>query len=177
MIGEVWNEHPDVIFLAEAFTRPKVMRHLAKVGYSQSYSYFTWRNTKAGLTEYFTELTQTEAVEYMRPNLFANTPDILHEYLQYRRPARVPDPPGAGGDARRDLRHLRPALRAVRRHALAARVPRNTSTPRSTRSATGTSTARGRSGLHHPDQRHPPRELRAPQRPQPPFHRRSTTTR
>ena len=56
---------------------------LAKLGYPQSYSYFTWRNDKHGLTEYFTELTQTDAVEFMRPNLFANTPDILHEYLQY----------------------------------------------------------------------------------------------
>jgi starch synthase (maltosyl-transferring) len=82
VIGAIWSEHPDVIFLAEAFTRPKVMRYLAKLGYSQSYSYFTWRNTKATLTEYFTELTKTEVVEYMRPNLFANTPDILHEYLQ-----------------------------------------------------------------------------------------------
>jgi starch synthase (maltosyl-transferring) len=82
LIAAIWNEHPDVIFLAEAFTRPKVMRTLAKLGYSQSYSYFTWRNTKAALTEYFTELTATEVAEYMRPNLFANTPDILHEYLQ-----------------------------------------------------------------------------------------------
>ena len=83
VIREVWDRHPDTIFLAEAFTRPKVMKHLAKLGYPQSYSYFTWRNDKHGLTEYFTELTQTDAVEYMRPNLFANTPDILHEYLQY----------------------------------------------------------------------------------------------
>jgi starch synthase (maltosyl-transferring) len=82
VIREVWDRHPDTIFLAEAFTRPKVMRRLAKGGYPQSYSYFTWRNTRAELTEYFTELTQTDAVEYMRPNLFANTPDILHEYLQ-----------------------------------------------------------------------------------------------
>jgi starch synthase (maltosyl-transferring) len=82
VIREVWTAHPDVIFLAEAFTRPKVMRRLAKGGYSQSYSYFTWRNTRAALTEYFTELTRTEVAEYMRPNLFANTPDILHEYLQ-----------------------------------------------------------------------------------------------
>jgi len=82
MIGEVWNQHPDTIFLAEAFTRPKVMKYLAKSGFSQSYSYFTWRTNKEGLTEYFTELTQTDVVEYMRPNLFANTPDILHESLQ-----------------------------------------------------------------------------------------------
>src|SRR4029450_2946009 len=58
------------------------MRHLAKAGFSQSYSYFTWRNTKSELTEYFTELTQTDVREYLRPNLFANTPDILHAYLQ-----------------------------------------------------------------------------------------------
>jgi starch synthase (maltosyl-transferring) len=83
VIREVWDRHPEAIFLSEAFTRPKVMRQLAKLGFSQSYSYFTWRNNKYGLTEYFTELTQTDAVEYMRPNLFANTPDILHEFLQY----------------------------------------------------------------------------------------------
>jgi starch synthase (maltosyl-transferring) len=82
MIGDVRRAHPGIVFLSEAFTRPKIMRHLAKVGFSQSYSYFTWRNTKAELTEYFTELTTTGAREYMRPNLFANTPDILHEYLQ-----------------------------------------------------------------------------------------------
>ncbi|HJR57967.1 MAG TPA: alpha-1,4-glucan--maltose-1-phosphate maltosyltransferase [Vicinamibacterales bacterium] len=82
VLGEIKREHPETIFLSEAFTRPKVMKYLAKSGFSQSYTYFTWRNTKAELTEYFTELTQTEVREYMRPNLFANTPDILHEYLQ-----------------------------------------------------------------------------------------------
>ena len=82
VLGELRQQHPEVIFLAEAFTRPKVMRYLAKVGFSQSYSYFTWRNTKAELVEYFTELTRTDVREYMRPNLFANTPDILHAYLQ-----------------------------------------------------------------------------------------------
>jgi starch synthase (maltosyl-transferring) len=81
-LAEIAREHPDAIFLAEAFTRPKVMRYLAKSGFSQSYTYFTWRITKAELTEYFTELTQTDVREYMRPNLFANTPDILHAYLQ-----------------------------------------------------------------------------------------------
>jgi starch synthase (maltosyl-transferring) len=81
-IGELQREHPETIFLSEAFTRPKVMRHLAKAGFSQSYSYFTWRNTASEITEYFTELTQTDVREYLRPNLFANTPDILHEYLQ-----------------------------------------------------------------------------------------------
>ena len=72
----------DVIFLAEAFTRPAVMQRLAKEGFSQSYTYFTWRNTKHELTMYFTELTATDDAEYLRPNLFANTPDILHAYLQ-----------------------------------------------------------------------------------------------
>jgi len=82
-LGEIKREHPETIFLSEAFTRPKVMKYLAKSGFSQSYTYFTWRNTAAELTEYFTELTQTDVREYMRPNLFANTPDILHEYLQH----------------------------------------------------------------------------------------------
>jgi starch synthase (maltosyl-transferring) len=82
MIDRVRRRHPDVIFLAEAFTRPKVMRYLAKAGFTQSYTYFTWRNTKADLTEYFTELTTTDMREYFRPNLFANTPDILSGYLQ-----------------------------------------------------------------------------------------------
>lgn len=76
MIREVQDHHPDVIFLAEAFTRPKVMQKLAKAGFSQSYTYFTWRNNKAELIEYLTELTQTTMREYFRPNFFVNTPDI-----------------------------------------------------------------------------------------------------
>ena len=83
LIAQVRHLHPDVVFLAEAFTRPTVMRFLAKAGFSQSYSYFTWRNAKAEIEEYFTELTQTSVREYMRANLFANTPDILSEYLQH----------------------------------------------------------------------------------------------
>ena len=82
VLGEIKRDYPDTIFLSEAFTRPKVMRYLAKSGFSQSYTYFTWRNTSEELTEYFTELTQTDVREYLRANLFANTPDILHEYLQ-----------------------------------------------------------------------------------------------
>ncbi len=81
-IAEIKSKHPDVILLAEAFTRPHVMQRLAKLGFTQSYTYFTWRNTKQELTEYFTELTQTEARQYFRPNLWPNTPDILPEYLQ-----------------------------------------------------------------------------------------------
>ncbi|KAF0114957.1 MAG: alpha-amylase [Rhodospirillaceae bacterium] len=82
MIREVRRQHPQVIFLAEAFTRPPMMKMLAKVGFSQSYTYFTWRNFKWELTEYLIELTQTEVAEYMRPNFFPNTPDILPEFLQ-----------------------------------------------------------------------------------------------
>jgi starch synthase (maltosyl-transferring) len=83
LIGRVQRRFPDTVFLSEAFTRPKMMRALAKAGFTQSYTYFTWRNTKQGLTEYFTELTQSEAAETMRPNLFPNTPDILPSYLQF----------------------------------------------------------------------------------------------
>ena len=82
MIGEVQSIHPDSIFLAEAFTRPKVMRQLAKAGFTQSYTYFTWRNTKLELQDYLTELTQTQMKEYFRGNFFANTPDILPHILQ-----------------------------------------------------------------------------------------------
>ncbi len=82
LINGMKEEYPDVIFLAEAFTRPHVMYRLAKVGFSQSYTYFAWRNTKQELTDYFTELTQTEVREYFRPNLWPNTPDILSEFLQ-----------------------------------------------------------------------------------------------
>jgi starch synthase (maltosyl-transferring) len=83
MIDQVHADHPEVLFLSEAFTRPVPMHYLAKAGFTQSYTYFTWRNTKAELTEYFTELTTGEVREYLRPNLFANTPDILHGYLQH----------------------------------------------------------------------------------------------
>ena len=82
VIAEVKKTYPDAIFLAEAFTRPHVMYGLAKRGFSQSYTYFTWRTTKRDLTEYFTELSQTEVREYFRPNIWPNTPDILHESLQ-----------------------------------------------------------------------------------------------
>jgi starch synthase (maltosyl-transferring) len=81
-INNIKREYPDVIFLAEAFTRPKVMYRLAKLGFTQSYTYFTWRNTKQELTEYLTELTQYPVKEFFRPNFWPNTPDILSEYLQ-----------------------------------------------------------------------------------------------
>jgi starch synthase (maltosyl-transferring) len=82
LIADVKHDHPETIFLAEAFTRPKVMYYLAKSGFTQSYNYFAWRNTKWELTEYFTELTKTDVREFFRPNLWPNTPDILTEHLQ-----------------------------------------------------------------------------------------------
>jgi starch synthase (maltosyl-transferring) len=82
LIREVRAVDRDVIFLSEAFTRPSMMAALAKAGFSQSYTYFTWKNTKAELIEYMTELTRSELPQFFRPNFFVNTPDILHEYLQ-----------------------------------------------------------------------------------------------
>ncbi|MBN2187760.1 MAG: alpha-1,4-glucan--maltose-1-phosphate maltosyltransferase [Dehalococcoidia bacterium] len=82
LIAEVKKEYPDTIFLAEAFTRPKVMHQLAKLGFTQSYTYFAWRNTKEELTQYLTELTQSDVCEFYQPNFWPNTPDILTEYLQ-----------------------------------------------------------------------------------------------
>jgi starch synthase (maltosyl-transferring) len=80
-VDAIKREHPEVLFLAEAFTRPKVMHRLAKLGYSQSYTYFTWRNSRQELTEYFTELTEGPGRHYFRPNVWPNTPDILNEHL------------------------------------------------------------------------------------------------
>jgi starch synthase (maltosyl-transferring) len=90
VIAELKREYPDAIFLAEAFTRPKVMHRLAKLGFSQSYTYFAWRNAKHELVDYFTELTQGPGREYFRANAWPNTPDILTEYLQFGgRPAFI----------------------------------------------------------------------------------------
>jgi len=86
LIAEVKRTDPDVLFLAEAFTRPPMMHALAKLGFTQSYTYFTWRNDSQGLRDYLTELTTSPCADYMRPNLWPNTPDILHAYLQYGGP-------------------------------------------------------------------------------------------
>jgi starch synthase (maltosyl-transferring) len=83
LIRDVQTAHPDVIFLAEAFTRPAMMATLAKAGFSQSYTYFTWRNTRTELTEYVWQLTIGDLPQFFRPNFFTNTPDILTEYLQH----------------------------------------------------------------------------------------------
>jgi len=82
-IDELKRDHPELIFLAEAFTRPKVMYNLAKLGFTQSYNYFPWRNTSVELRQFMTELTRTEVKEFYRPNLWPNTPDILPQYLQF----------------------------------------------------------------------------------------------
>jgi starch synthase (maltosyl-transferring) len=82
MIREVQDRHPDAIFLAEAFTRPKMMRRLAKLGFTQSYTYFTWRNLKDEIVEYVDELAHSQMREYYRPNFFVNTPDINPPILQ-----------------------------------------------------------------------------------------------
>lgn len=90
LIREIKKDHPDVFFLSEAFTRPKVMYRLAKIGFAQSYSYFTWRYTKREFIQYLTELTRSEVRDYFRPNFWPNTPDILPEHLQFGgRPAFV----------------------------------------------------------------------------------------
>ncbi len=83
MIDDLREKYPDAIFLSEAFTRPKVMYKLAKIGFNQSYTYFTWRNTKKEFTDYLTELTKSEVREYFRPNFWPNTPDILPQHLQF----------------------------------------------------------------------------------------------
>ncbi|MCG8353226.1 MAG: DUF3416 domain-containing protein [Chloroflexales bacterium] len=82
-ISSIKQRYPETIFLSEAFTRPKVMYNLAKLGFTQSYTYFTWRNSKWELTQYMTELTQTQVREFFRPNFWPNTPDILHAFLQH----------------------------------------------------------------------------------------------
>jgi len=83
VIRELHTRFPDVVFLSESFTRPNRLKALAKLGFNQSYTYFTWKNSAAELRDFFGELTRSPMVEYFRPNCFANTPDILHEYLQH----------------------------------------------------------------------------------------------
>ena len=82
MLAEVKKNHPEIIFLAEAFTRPKIMANLAKAGFHQSYTYFTWRVSKSEIMEYMGDLVNTESRDYLRPNFWPNTPDILPYHLQ-----------------------------------------------------------------------------------------------
>ena len=134
LIAEVRSRHPEAIFLAEAFTRPAPMTTLAKIGFSQSYTYFTWKNTKAELVEFVEQVRSWSA--YYRPNMWPNTPDILHEYLQEGGRPGVRGATRARDDAVAELRDLL-RLRGVREHPRAARAARSTSTPRSTRSSSG----------------------------------------
>ena len=106
LIREVKSREPGTIFLSEAFTRPKIMKALAKLGFTQSYTYFTWREHKAELQEYLTEITRHPERDYFRPNFFVSTPDILPVHLQSRRAVGVQVARRAGGDAVVELRHL-----------------------------------------------------------------------
>ena len=140
VLGEIYRTDPDILFLAEAFTRPPMMRALAEVGFHQSYSYFTWRNEKWEIEEYLTELADDTAA-YMRPNFFVNTPDILPAYLQY------------GGPAAFAIRATLAATLAptwgvyagfeLFEHVAARPVPRSTSTARNTSCDRGTGKKHG----------------------------------
>ena len=143
VIAEVQREHPDTVFLAEAFTRPKRMQALARLGFTQSYTYFTWRNTAAELTEYLTELADPEMADFFRGNFFANTPDILHEYLQHGgRPAFRT---GCSSPARCRRSTASTAASSWPRTCRCARAARSISTPRSIRSGCGTGARRATS--------------------------------
>jgi starch synthase (maltosyl-transferring) len=138
-IARVQSRHPETIFLSEAFTRPKVMYRLAKLGFTQSYTYFAWRTTKHDFEEYFTELTRTEVAEYFRPNLWPNTPDILPEHLQFGgRPAFAQRLVLAATWGRATASTGRRSSSPWGRRG--SRGARSTSTPRSTSSSAGTST-------------------------------------
>ena len=140
LIAEMRKHDPDVIFLAEAFTRRAVMRELAKIGFTQSYTYFTWKNARWELVEYVYELAHTDEAEYFRPNFFVNTPDILTDYLQQGGPPAFP--------IRLILAAtLSPTYGSTRATSTSstcrrARAARSTSTTRSTSSSSARSTAR-----------------------------------
>ncbi len=139
LIARVRETDPDVLFLSEAFTRPRVMERLAKVGFTQSYTYFTWRNTKHELIEYFTELTRPPLIEFFRPNVWPNTPDILHATLQHGSRGTFLARAVLAACLSANYGVYGPAFELMER-APARRGVRSTSTPRSTRSGTGTST-------------------------------------
>ena len=115
-----------MLFLAEAFTRPRVMERLAKLGFSQSYTYFTWRNTKQELTEYMRELTHDAGARILSAQLLAQYSRHPAGALQIWRPAGVSQPGGAGGDPVFKLRNLRARLRAGREHGRPDREAKNT---------------------------------------------------
>ncbi len=177
VIREVRDRNPDAIFLAEAFTRPKLMLRLAKGGYPQSYSYFTWRNAKWAIEQYFTELTQDRrhrdhAAEPVRQH--ARHPQRIPPG---RRPTRFPDPPRAGRDPGGDLRDLRPAVRAVRRHPLEAGLGGVSRLREISGPPLGPRRPRQPRRVHHPGQRDPPGQPGAPFRSPASGSSRPTTTR
>ena len=133
------HEHPEVIFLSEAFTRPKVMQRLAKLGFTQSYTYFTWRNTKWELEQYLTELTRPIVADYFRPNFWPNTPDILTEALQTGGTPTFLSRLVLAATLAANYGIYGPAFELQEHVARAHRAPRSTSTPRSTASGTGSS--------------------------------------
>ena len=138
LLATVKSEAPEAIFLSEAFTRPRVMEHLAKVGFSQSYTYFTWRSSKWELETYMNELTRSQVADYFRPNLWPNTPDILSEELQTGGRAAFVSRLVLAATLGAELRDLRPRLRAAGASGTHARAPRSTPARRSTRSDRGT---------------------------------------
>ncbi len=137
LIPAVQREHPDVIFLAEAFTAPKIMAKLAEVGFTQSYTYFTWRTDKWELTDYVVEVALGPKAEYMRPNFWPNTPDILAGPLRNGPPGRIPRAVRPGLDSGATTACT--AVTSWARTSRPRRPTRSTCTRRSTRSSTATS--------------------------------------
>jgi len=165
-IGSLRQDHPDVIFLAEAFTRPHIMYSLAKAGFTQSYTYFTWRTEKAELEAYFEEITQPPVSDFFTPNVWPNTPDILHASLQ------------TGGRAAFMQRLILATTLAANygiygpptnsaKTCPPSREARSTSTARSIRFATGIAPPALAGSARHAPQPYPPRESRAAKRPLP----------
>ena len=160
LIAEIHEKYPDAQFLSEAFTRPKMMAVLAKAGFTQSYTYFTWRNTKWELETYLTQLTQTEMKDFFRANFFANTPDILPAFSSARGASAIPHSGGSRGHAFSglwDLQRIR-ALRACARSGK-RRVSRFREVP-----VQGTQLGRSRQhqGVYHQAKCDPKRESRFP---------------
>ncbi len=141
LIACVRADEPEVIFLAEAFTRPRVMEHLARIGFSQSYTYFTWRTTKWELETYLSQLTAPGTAAYFRPNLWPNTPDILPDELVARGSGRPSWPAWCSRPRCRRATESTVPSSSCRNTSRGAKDPRSTCAPRSTRSARGTSTA------------------------------------
>ncbi len=160
-----------MIFLAEAFTRPKVMYRLAKLGFTPVlYLLYLAQHEARSSRSIFTELTQTEVREFFRPNLWPNTPDILTEVSAIRRPPGLHDPPGSGRDAGSQLRHLRTGLRASAKRAARARQRRVSQFGKIRDQTLGPGKSGQPERFYRPGQPDPPREPGAAERSQPAFH-------